>query len=973
MPQPLQIGDRKSALFNGLSGFWTRFFRDTADLHAFYNASEIYIGQAYLDMLSDVLNTGIVDTPVFNKEYWQFFTVREDELDFIEGASVAEDRYRYDMPGSIRITDFLQNSIFDPSVVYERGVNFDVQDEDGYARFRTNPFREYEDPEDGAWLPKPGVAWRSIDIEVGNQFRDVQRDVSWWDDSEVKPGDTLRILAQAVDVRVDDGSGTGQVFFGGLGVYRFVTANPLIATEAIPGDVVQVYGSGTIYDGNYIIKDITSPYPGFVDLEPTFYAPPITSPATLNWRLIKMSYFSKEVAVSTGGKYKDPFLQDYPVSYIDVQYLVGHTDTPFSLVLKDPLVYAVVRDIADPDVIGLPVSPLVPTDLGYTHVIPGTLKVYALRTDLTGNVREGEDYTVNYLTGQLTPLVGSSTYAWDPLSINTCSFQYRRELLRSASGIINEREQGTVKQLAFWVPESKIDRFNLYYHYGYLLNRFEASSESYKSFLRGIMHLYAHGPIFNRMVAGMNVVAGYPLIKTDGEVLTGYFNGVDAQSAIDGQIVGATKTFTTTPATYSFTDQDVGGWVIFPNATSSFNRGKFKILEVLDPQTVLLESPYPMDNEGPPLEWILSRFYEKVVTTSRAEYKFPYFVPMRSDVEDPENIDKLTFQSFEAITDAFSVVDYLEAPLWWVGKTIPYALFPTPSLLRRIASSGLFEHIVDPSDDAAVDDPGLYFDGDDEGYVTDTPYRHNVGFVLFDQYLKYHMFYVSIDPALELPATFRDDVENVVLVTKPTYTYPYVEPSEPFVDEGILWDEFFIAAIKMYWGDQEGIELSDNDLRFDAESDLAVEDYFCYVDYVGVPLPFPLPPGPFALPLSPGERPLVVNIHATVGGQPVLEGVNYSVGYDPNAPDFGLVTPMGPAWDPLPPSTCDMECAAIVNQTVVPFPDTRVGFTPLIVDGGDPAYVRKNMHMLSLRTEHVDRPLSLKIDTGVFPFYYVYP
>lgn len=95
------------------------------------------------------------------------------------------------------------------------------------------------------------------------------------------------------------------------------------------------------------------------------------------------------------------------------------------------------------------------------------------------------------------------------------------------------------------------------------------------------------------------------------------------------------------------------------------------------------------------------------------------------------------------------------------------------------------------------------------------------------------------------------------------------------------------------------------------------------------------------------------------------------VHYDPNDPMFGLVeaNPLGPPWDMIP-ATCDVECAALVNTTVVPIPDTTIGYTPLIFDGGDPAYVRKDMHALSYRTESVDRPLSLRINVLGAPYPY---
>jgi hypothetical protein len=851
-------------------------------------------------------------------------------------------------------------------VLYERDVDFNIQNEDGFIRFLTDPFREYVDP-DGVYLPKQGMIWRTVDIQVGNQFRDMEREYDWRLDSDVKTGDVLRLLAQMTAIYVDDaGANPGQVFYV-PGTYRFYTAYDFITlSTAQPGDVIQVYGSGSVYDGYYVIKGVPGPlYPGYVELEETFHAPLVTSPpASLNWKLLKMSYF-------------DQFSEDYIIDYIDSLYLVGNKDTAFPLDLTAPLVYSVVRNVADPEVVGVPVSPIVPTYLGYTHIIPGTLVVSALK-NAGGHVEENVDYSVNYLTGWLYPLVSGD---WNPVSINTCKFYYQTELVKSAGGDVNERTEGAVKQLAFWVPEAQVDKFNLFYHYGYLLNRFEVSSEAYKTFLRGIMHLYMHGPIFSRMVSGMNIVAGYPVVRYDQELLSGYFNGINAKSdstsvpPLDGEIVGAAKTFTTTAATWTFTELDVGGYMVFPSPVSAFNEGKFKILSLVDSQTVLLESAYPMVDELN-LEWILSRDYEKVVYTDKNTYKYPLFVPMRADIEDPANIGNMYVNAFDALTEAFTVTDYVEAPTWWVGKTIPYSLFPTASLFRRMASDNLFAHVVDPLDLAAFDDPGLYFDADEEGHVADptvgTVYRHGVGFVLFDQYLKYHMFHVEIDPDLELPANFKSDFEDVVLAIKPTYTYPYVESEDPFLDEGVLWDIFTFHP-KLYWGDQESIIQADNELAFDAESDLSFDDYFTYTDYSTVALPFTVPVGPFVLPIVAGEHLLVVNINSTVGGDPVMEGVDYTVCYDPTDALYGTVTPLT-VWDDLAPAfvTFDASCAAIINASLGA-PDTRLGYTPLMVNGWDPAYVRESMASLSYQTENVERPVSLYIDTGVPPFYYVYP
>jgi hypothetical protein len=115
---------------------------------------------------------------------------------------------------------------------------------------------------------------------------------------------------------------------------------------------------------------------------------------------------------------------------------------------------------------------------------------------------------------------------------------------------------------------------------------------------------------------------------------------------------------------------------------------------------------------------------------------------MRTDVIDPANIGVLTFSAFEALTTAFTVVDYLEDPTWWHDKFIPEVLWEGQSSIRRLASTTLFENIIGPGDDARIGDPGLYIGADDEGNVTaaSSDYRHSVAFILFDRYLHIRTF-----------------------------------------------------------------------------------------------------------------------------------------------------------------------------------------------------------------------------------------
>ena len=70
-------------LLTGLSDFWQRFFADKDQLNVLYAATEELLGQAYLDIVTQVLNANLERTPLFNREFWQLLTIREDALSFV--------------------------------------------------------------------------------------------------------------------------------------------------------------------------------------------------------------------------------------------------------------------------------------------------------------------------------------------------------------------------------------------------------------------------------------------------------------------------------------------------------------------------------------------------------------------------------------------------------------------------------------------------------------------------------------------------------------------------------------------------------------------------------------------------------------------------------------------------------------------------------------------------------------------------
>lgn len=953
MPHPFHIGDQKSALLEGLSSFWQRLFADYKDLDALYQASEIYLGQVYLDLLSRVLNIGIVDAPIFNKEYWKLFPIRENDIAYAEGAVPEEDRYKYLMPGSQVDTDFIQNTIFNPTVTFEKNVDFDVFGSDGYIQFFTDPFCGYQDEDTDEWFPVKGVPWRYVDIAVGNSFEDMDHTGDWRDDTDVKRGDVLRMISSG-GPRVYPASGvaTGGQFLsvGGELLFLDTTSTHTFLADKHEGDFIHVTGAtgvDEVFNGYYTIKRKVGAHT--VALNETSFAPLNSSAGSnLQWQ------HTKGVRLGT--------VQDYTIDYCDGIYLVGEADNPFSLERAAPISYSVIREVPDAKIIGfgLPVGFYPYAYFGVRHIKEGSLKVYAKRSDGSAVV-EGEDYAVDYIRGRISKLDGGD---WDDsLSLNRCDFEYYKEVLSGAGGKAEKKTLGRVKQLALWAPEVQVDNFHLYYNYGYLLNRFSPSSDTYKEFLRGIMYLYTSGPVLQRIAAAMNLAAGYPVIFSDGEVLQGYESGV-REEGTDGELYTNDRF---SSAGYTFTESDVGGYLIISDSVSEKNTGRFRIDSLVDSHTVLLSTSYGFDAEVG-LTWKLSWDYTQRVTTDQNVYEYPLYVPVKEALMDPSNFGKKTFVAFEPLTDAFMVVDYIEDPMWWHTETIPSIIWDE-TRKRRLSSTRLYENICNPIDDARVGDPGLYCDGDDEGNIAveQPALRHNVAFVLFDRLLKMHMFNVRIADDLELSDSFRNDLEDLILVAKPSGTYPMVDVGDEFFDSLELYDIFDIASIKFNFGEFESISVVDNRLIV-GETPLLVGDYFRY-ETVPVTAHGSAPPAPgssfVAAPANPNLKWISLILNSTIGGVPVREGIDYTVDYDPYSPTHGTVT-ISPTSDPWDAVNIEYRGQAIEldNNGVTPVPDTTLGFTPIHVNGDDPSKVRQDVSQAPFKTEHLDRPVSLAIDAG---------
>ena len=183
------VSESNANFIQGLSDLWIRFFKDKPTLEALYSGMEIPVGQAYLELLSNVLNMSVRETPIFRKEFFKLLTVREDLVTFDPSTAT----YKFELTNlNIRDFKFLYNKIFAPTVILEKQVDFtleveepigDIETEMGmdaetgidYLTFSKDPF-DWE----GDGLPIPGVAYRTVDVAQDDGTVERERELAFW-------------------------------------------------------------------------------------------------------------------------------------------------------------------------------------------------------------------------------------------------------------------------------------------------------------------------------------------------------------------------------------------------------------------------------------------------------------------------------------------------------------------------------------------------------------------------------------------------------------------------------------------------------------------------------------------------------------------------------------------------------------------------------------------------------------------------
>jgi hypothetical protein len=340
-------------------------------------------------------------------------------------------------------------------------------------------------------------------------------------------------------------------------------------------------------------------------------------------------------------------------------------------------------------------------------------------TNTAGNLNDGT-YYVEAVTSATSVVLSSDNTPTLPESSNGFLVS---EFFEAGQADVSDTTT-KVTEIGVWAVDALVDRYHLYFTFGYLIDKASVSSEAYRSLIRGLFQLFMLGPTLERFESAINTVATLPVIRDDGEVLLSYSNGA-SQSGIDGVFDGLNRHFTS--ATAAFTQESVNSQLF---AASGYNVGRtFTIETVLSANEIILAELPTSDTA---VSWELTATGTHSITTSRTTYTLPRSIGVKGKYTTPANWGVLSLRAFEVISSAFTVTDYVETPRWWEDARIPHVLLPDYEAARRQSTPVLFENIIDPADDARVGDPGLFVDADDEGNIISRPsILSGVGGVLY--------------------------------------------------------------------------------------------------------------------------------------------------------------------------------------------------------------------------------------------------
>jgi len=221
-------------------------------------------------------------------------------------------------------------------------------------------------------------------------------------------------------------------------------------------------------------------------------------------------------------------------------------------------------------------------------------------------------------------------------------------------------------------------------------------------------------------------------------------------------------------------------------------------------------------------------------------------------------------------------------------------------------------------------------------------FRHTVGFVMMDRYLKYHAVRVQVDAQTPLESRFLSEAIQLLKEAKPGFTYVYFETPLDFLDQMVSADAEVLLGVGV--PRSERVLAADNTPIVGPPGLLRANDAFMFDE--GAQL-IPATPGTYTLtPTLPaaGAAPRVVRFHVVkgwfdfsvtkAGGVRLAEGVDYRIDRQ-----TGKVTVLSPGL----PRSATFNYVYVVLRTRLPGDPlaTSTAFpadeTPIVVAGADPS------------------------------------
>jgi hypothetical protein len=629
--------DPSKNFINALSSFWNSFFRDADDLRAYYDGVQINLGQIYLEMLQTVLGTSLEHMPLFSKYYYKYTEVSRSQLFYEEGASPSEDRYSF-TPSSYVLAgaDAFTNRVIRPTATLSKSKDFVI--ESGAVKFSRDLFNI-----DGAGTTEPlfpiriqgelapavfteptGIDWVSYGVKIGDFFR-------------------LRVVGggSPLYVRVIGISGAKLYLSQKLPEFtqNFATRTALMGVVRTPYDATRVGVplpanattlaplGAAVTDGAFVpgTKTIN------VSAE-TFYKGAWTAlTAYAQGDLVTNgggTLYRAKVAHSSGASFDPNLWQSLLNNYLYVGDVNAATNCGLAkitavsggVITLDRVMNFVATATNRADFTFLDyggtyfAGPQPVITLPQTFIEPGTLFISARRGHVAYSVGttnlplahpagesvvEGIDYIVDYEAGTITLLTG-----WDPDLLARANYQWTREVflqtyVNETATLFTYDQIQNVPTMALWGNDLLSDESALFNNFGYLLDYKKPTSEQYRSFLRGVAQLFLLGPTLERFESAMNVMAEFPVVQNDDELLLSYDSGIvasgssgsliDSAQGRDGTTVAATATFSSPTA--DFFPSDLGARLFLRNGLTN---DEYTVIEVTSATSVKL-SPPPID------------------------------------------------------------------------------------------------------------------------------------------------------------------------------------------------------------------------------------------------------------------------------------------------------------------------------------------------------------------------------------------